>query len=163
MMKILTGMILLGVLTLILGGCVYSFNPGDKSSIKTIAVAQFENKTIEAGLSTTMTDLVIDAFISDGNLKVVGESDADAILIGILTSYSRDAYTYDESDNVSQYVVKLIFDITLKKKEVDENLWAEQFYGEGVYDAFSETEDLGQQIAAEKLVQDIINRTTTSW
>ena len=60
-------------------GCgIYSFSPGGKSSIKTIAVTQFENKTIEYGLSSRMTDLVIEAFISDGNLKVVSQSEADA-------------------------------------------------------------------------------------
>jgi len=131
--------------------------------ISTIAISQFENKTIEAGLSNTLTDLVIDAFISDGNLKVVSEADADGVLYGILTSYKREAYNYDEADNVAQYVVKLNFDVTLKKRDSEENFWQEQFYSEGVFDAFEETEEDGQMMAVEKLVQDILNRTTKSW
>lgn len=164
MMKKLWSVIFLASITLLVNGCgIYTFNPGGKSSIKTISVTQIENKTIEAGLSNTMTDLVIDAFIADGNMKVVSESDADAILMGTLTRYDREAYTYDENDVVSQYVVKLVFDVTLKKGGENEDIWAEQFYSEGVYSAADETEDTGQQRAAAKLVDDIINRTTKSW
>jgi hypothetical protein len=152
------------LLLFILNGCyVYTFNPGGKSDIKTIAILQFENKTIESGLSSQMTDLVVDAFISDGNMKVVSEESADAILVGILTSYNREAYTFDESDNVTEYVVKLVFDVTLEKSGEDEELWKEQFLSEGIYSAVDETEETGQQRAAEKLVTDIINRTTKNW
>lgn len=144
-------------------GCgVYSFSPGGKSSIKTIAVTQFENKTIEYGLSSRMTDLVIDAFISDGNLKIVSQSEADATLIGVMTNYERKPYTYDESDVVSQYVVKIVFDIVLKGKD-EKEIWREKFYNEGIYSADEQTEDDGQVLAADKLVIDIINRTTKSW
>jgi len=144
-------------------GCgIYSFSPGGKSSIKTIAVTQFENKTIEYGLSSRMTDLVIDAFISDGNLKIVSQSEADATLVGVMTNYERKPYTYDESDVVSQYVVKIVFDITLQG-ENEKELWRERFYSEGIYSAEEQTEDDGQALAAEKLVIDIINRTTKSW
>ncbi len=159
----------------IITGCgIYSFSPGGKSSIKTIAISQIENKTIEAGLSSRMTDLIVDAFIADGNMKVVSEKDADAVLIGILTSYNREAYTYDESDNVTQYVVKLVFDVTLRKGGSEEEFWKETFYSEGYYATdigaeegsniqIATSEEEGQVQAADKLVQDVINRTTKSW
>jgi hypothetical protein len=161
-------------LWLIAGCAIYSFSPGGKSSIKTIAISQIENKTIEAGLSSRMTDLIVDAFIADGNMKVVSEKDADAVLIGILTNYNREAYTYDESDNVTQYVVKLVFDVTLQKGGSEEEFWKEIFYSEGYYATDIGTEDgsnfqvatseeEGQVLAANKLVQDVINRTTKSW
>lgn len=164
------------VLTVLIpAGCgIYSFSPGGKSSIKTIAIAQIENKTIEAGLSSRMTDLIVDAFIADGSMKVVSEKEADAVLIGILKSYNREAYTYDESDNVSQYVVKLVFDVILQKGGSEEDIWKETFYSEGYYSTDIEadegsqyqvatTEEESQVQAANKLVQDVINRTTKSW
>lgn len=148
---------------LFVGGCgIYSFSPGGKSSIKTIAVRQFENETIEVGLSDRLTDLVVDALLADGNLKVVSESEADAILIGTLTNYERKPYTYDESDNVTEYVVKLVFDITLQG-DAEKEIWKERFYNEGIYNADDETEEDGQALAADKLVVDVINRTTKSW
>ncbi len=163
-MKVSSPLITLTAILLVFaGGCgVYSFNPGGKSSIQSIAVSHFENETIEYGLSDRMTDLVIDAFINDGNMKVVPEGDADAVLSGILTSYERKAYTYDENDNVSQYAVKVVFDIVLAKPDGEE-IWKNQFFSEGIYDAAAESEEDGQVKAAEKLVIDIINRTTKSW
>ncbi len=174
-MKIFFSVFFITCLILVVAGCgVYSFSSGGKSSIKTIAITQFENKTIESGLSGRMTDLVVDAFIANGSMKVVSESGAEAILVGVLTSYQRNPYTFDESDNVSQYVVKLVFDVTLKKGDVEENIWSETFYSEGYYStdvALTEdsevkvatTEEEAQAQAVEKLVQDIINRTTKSW
>ncbi len=156
------------VLALILAGLtgcgVYSFSPGGKSSIKTIAVNQFENETIEVGLSSTMTDLVINAFIADGSLKVVSENQADAVLQGTLSRYAREPHTFDASDNVSRYAVRIIFNITLKKGGgSDEELWKQAFTSEGIYLADEETEEDGQSRAAQKLVVDIINRTTKNW
>lgn len=152
------------VSVLSLFGCgIYSFSPGGKSAIKTISVTQFENRTIESGLSARMTDLVVDALIADGTLKVVSAGDADAVLTGVLTSYAREAYTYDEFDNVTQYVVKLVFDVILQKGGSDEELWKETFYSEGIYSADTEAEEEGQAKAADKLVVDVINRTTKSW
>ena len=75
----------------------------------------------------------------------------------------REALTYDETDNVSQYVVKITFDVTFQKGGSYEELWHEVFYSEGIYAADTETEDEGQKRAADKLVIDIINRTTKSW
>jgi lipopolysaccharide assembly LptE-like protein len=146
------------------GGCViYSFSPGGKSSVKTIYVPQFENKTIEVGLSGQMTDLVVDAFIRDGSIKIVEKDKAEAILFGVLSNYRREAYTYDEADNVTHYVVKVTFAVVLKDTEKNEDIWAETFFSEGIYDAATESEEDGQVSAADNLVVDIINRTTKSW
>lgn len=163
MMRLILTLIALTALMMFSSGCgVYSFNPGGSSSIKSIAVNPFENETIEYGLSDRMTDLVVDAFITDGNLKVVPESDADAVLNGTLTNYDRKAYTYDENDIVSQYAIDVIFSITLNDPNGEE-IWKESFTSQGIYEADNETEEDGQSKAAEKLVIDIINRTTKSW
>jgi hypothetical protein len=147
-----------------LGGCgIYSFSPGGKSSIKTLAIPPIENRTIESGLTTRLTDIVIDAFIANGSMKIVSSDAADAVLIGALTKYERKAKTYDESDNVTQYAVYLSFDLALKDGAGEKEIWKDSFYSEGIYDAFTETEEDGQSRAAEKLVTDIINRTTRNW
>ncbi len=161
----LKSLFLCGALILcISSGCaIYSFSPGGKSSIKAIAIPPFENKTVEAGLSNRITDLVINAFISNGTMKVVSSEGADAILTGTLTNYERRAKNYDEADNVIQYAVYLTFDISLKAAAGEKEIWHDIFYSEGIYDAKSETEDDGQARAADKLVVDIINRTTKNW
>ncbi len=152
---------------LVLAGCgVYTFNPGGKSSIKTISVSQFDNQTVEAGLTNRLTDLIVDAFISDGNLRVVSADQADAILTGTLTHYDRKAVNFapgTATDTVNQYSVDLVFEITLKDRKADKDIWKDTFLSEGLYSVNTETEDIGQSRAISKLVTDIITRTTKSW
>ncbi|MEW6015073.1 MAG: LptE family protein [Candidatus Zixiibacteriota bacterium] len=155
---------LLALVGMVISGCfVYSFSPGGKSSIKTIAVTQFENKTIEAGLSGRMTELVVDAFIADGNLKIASPEQADAVLSGSMSSYERRPKNYDENDIVTQYAVIIVFDLSLTEKGGEKEIWKERFSSEGIYSVENETEEDGQSRAAERLVLDIINRTTKSW
>jgi len=97
-------------------------------------------------------------------MKVVSADNADAILHATLTNYLREAYTPDESDNVTDYIVKINFDVRLEKgNESGEELWSDKFYSQGVFLSDSETEEDGQIKAANQLVTDIINRITNRW
>ena len=142
---------------------VYTFNPAGKSEIKTIAVERFENSTAEYGLADRMLDIVIDAFIADGNMKVVPADKADAVLYGALKAYRREPYTYDQNDQVQEYQVVMDFNITLKNPRDDSEIWKETMNQTGIYDVLNETEEDGQNRAIGFLVESIINRTTKSW
>jgi hypothetical protein len=159
-----------GIGFLVVVGCgVYTFNPKGQSEIKSINVERFENKTPEYGLADQMSDLVIDAFIADGNLKVVPLENADAVLSGVLTRYDRKPYKYDQNDQVSSYEVVMDFDITLKKPKTDSEIWREKMTQQGIYNVVAsetgdvETEADGQQKAIKLLVEAIINKTTKGW
>jgi outer membrane lipopolysaccharide assembly protein LptE/RlpB len=155
--------LLLLVAVLSLGCGIYTFTPRGKSEISTIAIERFENRTSEYGLADRMTDLVIDAFIADGNLKVVSEDKADAVLYGVLTSYARKPYTYDQNDQVQEYQVIMNFKITLKNPRDQSEIWTETMNQTGTYDVISETEEDAQNKAIGYLVESIINKTTKSW
>ena len=143
---------------------VYSFKRTSGASlIETVSIAQFDNETIEPGVADRLTELVIDAIITEGTIDVVGPGAAEAILSGALKSYKRDPFTYDESDRVTQYVVKLRMEITLRKTSNDDEIWSEIFYNEGVYNADDETEEDGQTRAVSLLVTDILNKTSKGW
>jgi hypothetical protein len=155
---------LLGLVFLLSAGCgVYTFNPKGKSSINSITIERFENQTPEYGLADQMTDVVIDAFIADGNMKVVSLENADAVLSGVLTRYERKPYEYDQSDVVESYYVDMDFEITLKNPRDDSEIWKEKMTQRGVYAVDSETEEDGRQKAIELLVEAVINKTTKSW
>jgi Lipopolysaccharide-assembly len=141
----------------------YSFNPGGKSSIKTIAIERFENQTSEYAISDRMTDIVIDAFIANGTIKVVSREIAEAYLTGMLTRYERRPFEYDESDQVTRYAVHMDFDIALHDTKTDTPIWKESIRQIGQYDPSVETEEVGQQKALELLVTAVINRTTKAW
>ena len=57
---------------LFVAGCgVYSFSSSSLGGVKTVAVPQFENKTVEYGIEGDLTAKVIDRLITDNALKVV--------------------------------------------------------------------------------------------
>ncbi|MCD6250590.1 MAG: LptE family protein [candidate division Zixibacteria bacterium] len=151
-------------LAIALSGCgVYTFNPRGKSTISTIAVEPFENQTSQYGLADQMTETVIDAFIADGSMKVVAVDVADATLIGTLTRYERLAQEFDESDQVTQYKVQIGFNVTLKNTADQSDIWTIQLTLDGIYDADEETEENGQRLVGEQLVEAVLNKTTKSW
>lgn len=152
------------VLALLLTGCgIYTLNPAGKSSIKTITVAQFENKTTEFGLTDRLTEFVIDAFIKEGSLKVVPEGKGDANLVAVLNRYQKLPAKFDENDQVEEYKVVLDLQVTLKSPKDDSEMWTEHMVQEGIYSASSQTEEDGQRAAGSRLVEAILNRTTKSW
>ena len=142
---------------------VYTFNPRGKSTISSIAVLRFDNQTAEYGLSDLVTDNIIDAFISDGSFKVLPELDAEALLIGNLLRYERKAHSYDENDQVQEYKVEMDFEITLKNRIDDTEIWKERISHIGIYNVETESEETGQDKVIVLLVETIINKTTKSW
>jgi hypothetical protein len=150
-------------LTLLTGCGVYTFNPRGESSFSSIAVEPFENETSQYGLADQMTEYVIDAFIADGNLKVVSSDVADALLIGKLTFYERQVEKFDENDQVEEYKAVMDFQITLQNPKDQSEMWSEKVRQEGIYEADTETEEDGQRRAGERLVEFVLNRTTKSW
>lgn len=149
--------------TFMLSCSVYTFNPRGKSEIGSIAVERFENKTPEYGLADQMTDIVIDALIEDGTMKVLSTDMAEAILVGVLTRYERVPHKFDENDQVQQYKVVMVFDVSLTESSDKTELWHETMRQEGIYDVEGETEEDGRQEAIALLVEAIMNKTTRSW
>lgn len=152
------------IVAVIISGCgVYTLNPGGKSQLGSIAVAPFENETTQYELSSRLTELIVDAFISDGSIKVLPEDKAEAILTGMLTRYERIPYVFDENDQVQQYKIQMDFQISLTNPRDNTELWKESMRQEGIYNADTETEEDGQRRASARLVEAIINKTTKSW
>jgi len=145
-------------------GCgVYTFSPAGKGGLKSVAVERFGNETAEFELADRMTDLVIDAVLRDGTMKVVSTENAEALLTGSLARYELKPYQYDENDVVESYAVVMTFDIALKKPADESEMWKETMTQEGVYNVASETEEDGQERAIEWLVEAIVNRTSRDW
>jgi hypothetical protein len=130
--------------------------------VNSIAIPPFENQTAEYGLSESITEKVVDGFVQDNVLKVLNQKEADAILYGTITKYQRRAYTYDEQENIKEYISEIYVKVWREEKNKKKNLWEENMKGWGVY-SVTEEETQGKERAVEKLVEDIINRTVKSW
>jgi len=146
----------------LLSGC-YSFSGSGLAGIKSVAVPQFENQTVEYGVQEDLTAAVIDQMIADNTFKVVTASDADAILHGEVIGYDRVAYTYDKSDNVQEYKVNITVRFTLEKKDGKAVISRNGIMEYGIYSAADETEEDGKARAVDKLARDIVDETTKSW
>ena len=156
--------ILISVVFLLAVSCgVYTFSPSALGGIKSIAVPLFENQTLESGVAEKLTDALAEGFVADNTLRVVPEGRSDSILRGSVVSYSRNAFTYDESEAVSEYIVRIEIDAEFVETKSDKIIWEERFSNWGTYLSVSETEITGQDNAIAKLVEDILNKTVKGW
>ena len=146
-----------------LSGCVYSFKSSGGALVESVSVSQLENQTNRAGVADRITELLVDELVADGRIDVVGPNSAEAILSGALIGYQRKPFQFDESEQVTLYSIELKVELTLSKRESDDEIWKATFTREGVYDAVEQTEEDGQVEAARLIVEDIMNKTTRTW
>jgi hypothetical protein len=74
------------------------------------------NRTQEPGVESIITRAVVQAFATNGRLRVVRAADADAILDGEVTSYGVEAIAFDETLNIQQY--RLVVGLNLRMRDV---------------------------------------------
>jgi len=142
----------------------YSFSGGRTALVQSVSVPIFENRTTEFRLAESITSGIINGFINDNQIKVLDQSNAEAVLSGAIVEYKRHAYTFDETDRVTEYIVEIWVDAELVKKEGAASVWkADRARGFGIYKADSEDEQLGQTRAIEKIAEDLLNRTIKNW
>jgi hypothetical protein len=153
-------------------GCgVYSFSGSSlPSHIRTVAVPIFDNETLEFELANQVTDAITDRFIKDGRLKVTGETRADAVIEGRITSYENKVHNYTAGDVPVDYIVVLrvavLFRDAVKNREIwkDEKLVVSAVYlasggsGDGLND-----EESARTQAISELSEDVLARTMEQW
>lgn len=164
-----------------LAGCGYTTRSMVSSEFKTICIQPFVNKidiTQEAyaankyrvyrpGLETDITNAVINRYLFDGNLRPAREDSADLILKSELIEFRRDPLRYDESDNVLEYRLNLIVNITLWDRREDKMVWQENgFTGDTTYftsGTQAKSEDTAIADAVSDLARRIVERTVEQW
>lgn len=115
-MKLAAALLGLGML---LGGCGYTVHGTLPSHINTVAVPIFQNRTAEPAIEGFITRAVVEAFSTNGRLKVVGRDRADAILNGVIVGYNVVSIAFDRDANVRQY--RLVVTVNLHMHDVRHN------------------------------------------
>lgn len=110
---------LLLLLAVLLGGCGYTVHGTLPSHINTVAVPIFLNRTPEPAIESLVTRAVVEAFSTNGRLKVVSSGQADAILDGEIIGYSVSSIAFDRDANVRQY--RLLVIVNLRMRDVRRN------------------------------------------
>jgi outer membrane lipopolysaccharide assembly protein LptE/RlpB len=104
---------------LLAGGCGYTVGGTLPSHIQTVSVPIFRNSTREPGVESLVTRAVVEAFATNGRLKVVNRSEADAVLDGEITGYSIASIAFDKDANVRLY--RLVVTVNLRMSDVRRN------------------------------------------
>jgi hypothetical protein len=138
--------------------------------VKTVAVPVFTNDTLEYDIERELTERIIDAFIRDNHLKVVGEREADAVLIGRITTYENKVFSFTGNETAEEYIVKIVVAASLKDQVQNKELWKnDRMEGTATYAVVDRpgkpamTEQEGRRTAIQDLADDILSRTMEQW
>jgi outer membrane lipopolysaccharide assembly protein LptE/RlpB len=156
----------LALLAVGFAGCGYSFRGNLPDHIKTVAVPVFTNKTAEPAVETFLTSAVVEAFASNGRLRVVKPEEADAILNGEVVGYSVMSIAFDNQANVRQYRLVVTMNLRLRDVRKNSTLFEQQGLKEQadfqVLGAVSQTisnEEAAVRTAATQVARSIVSLT----
>jgi len=160
-------LLLLGLAVLV-GGCGYTVRGTLPAHIHSIAVPIFRNRTQEPAIESLITRAVVEAFSTNGRLRVVGTEQADAVLDGEITSYTIGSIAFDKDANVRLY--RLVVTVNLRLRDLRQNtvLFQQDNVREQadfrVQDAVSQTisrEETAVRVAATDIGRAIVSLTVS--
>jgi outer membrane lipopolysaccharide assembly protein LptE/RlpB len=117
-------------LACVLGGCGYSFHGTLPNHVKTIAVPIFINRTQQPAVEGVITRAIVDAFATNGRLRVVRTEDADSILEGEVLQYNVNAIAVDPSLNVQQYRLGVTLNLRMRDVRLNRLLFEQANFSE---------------------------------
>jgi outer membrane lipopolysaccharide assembly protein LptE/RlpB len=159
-------------LALVLPSCgLYSTHPGSlPGHIKTLAVPAFDNRTTQVGLDEEITQAVIQSFVSDNHLKIVAESDANAVLTGAVVDYKNTVFGFTGREQAQEYRVTITVAVRLMDKVKNRELWrdddmvkTQNYYVISVPGQEPQDEVSGRKQAVQKIADEILSRTIENW
>jgi len=170
------------LLTTVLSGCGYTTRSMVASSkYRTIHISPFLNKVnitnqtdaankyriYRPMIETDITRAISNRYLFDGNLRPVEEANANLVLKGEVLDFRKDALRYDNSDNVSEYRINLVINISLWDRAENKLLWQENnFTGDTTYFATGPqaiTESAAVTNALTDLSRRVVERTVEQW
>ena len=125
-MRRLGALLVLGA-ALLAAGCGYSLRGNLPDHLKTVAVPIFQNRTPVPAVENFLTNAVVNAFSTNGRLRVTTVDRADAILEGEITNYYLQSIAYDAAANIRQY--RLTVTLNLRFRDVRRNEMLFQRFG----------------------------------
>jgi outer membrane lipopolysaccharide assembly protein LptE/RlpB len=118
------------VLLMILGGgCGYQFSGsggGIPKDVQAVWFSPFVNATKikDVGIDQEITSALKTEFRQKGGVRVADQlEDSDAILSGVVRSLDTRVVSVNKNDEVLQYEVSLVVDLSLRRRSPDELLW----------------------------------------
>ena len=168
-------------LSLALAGCGYTTRSLIAGKYKTIHIVAFANKvelTTESNanskykvyrpmLETEVTRAVVNKFLTDGNVKPVALDSADLVLKAELVEFRRDALRFTSSNDVQEYRISIVVNMSLRDQKDDKLVWQENnFTGDASYfvtGAQAKSEETAVQDAIKDIARRIVERVVEQW
>ncbi len=171
-MKKVFSLFLLTILSL--SGCGYTQKTVLPQDIKTIYVRTVINKVpleevfaYHPGLEMAITKAVIRRFNKDGNLRVVPEDEADAVLEADLIRFEQEGLRFTSLEQVEEFRLFIVLSLRLKNARTKEIIWEEpNFSGDAEY-FVSDVRSIGREEAVnrvlERLARNVVDRVVEDW
>ncbi len=145
-------------LALWLTGCGYSFRSPVPAHLDTVYVPTFENETREFQLTQQLTERVINEFLNESRLVIVGEEEeADLIVRGTIVDYEEEALSYDPGQAADPDVftrrIVLTVDLELQDRVEKRPLWENPSLS--MWGEFSEEQGEDRQVGIDRAVDKI--------
>ena len=156
------------LVALCIGGCAYySTSGGLLGGIRSIGIPVADNQTAEFAVAERLTERADSLYTENGQLRVVDEESADALLQLNVISIEDRPHTYTRAEQTEQYRFAVLVEAELVRVEDGEVLLAlDDLEGWGTYDPAQAEED-GRDSAVEQaldmVLEELVDRTTAGW
>lgn len=153
------------------GGCLrYSFTGASiPPGVNTIYIPFFPDQSNSGlgDLSNRLNEVLINRFVNQSKLQLANnEADADAILNGVITSYSNRPFSIGGDEQANQNEVSISVRATFRYTSKEEDEWSSSFNGRATYDPSVEPIE-GENIAAtgalEQVANNMFNDAVSNW
>jgi len=149
--------------------CNYGFAGGGlPPNINDVYVTPVENRTTQFALTEPFTQGLMDAVRGRLGVQLASRESADAEIRAELVRYSDQASNFAGREDVGAEVFQRRVSITARVEIVDlasdEVVWSgTSVNGVGEYAPDTESEEIGQDLALENLIQKIIDGAQSQW
>ena len=149
-------------------GCYYSTSQGSRAGdIRNIVIPLFENATVEAEIHETLTDTVIEQFLTNGEYRIVGIRQADAAIIGVITDIQQESVAFSEGTTAREVRLWIVVDVRFETVDKKEVIWEERqlrTFGDYAIDTGTETDrEPAIKAAIDKMAEEILNQSISGW
>ena len=114
-----------------------------------------------------LTNAIRDRLILDGNLKVVDEKEADAVLKGAIIAYKQEGLRFDQLESVEEYRLFLVVRFKLVDRKTGEVIIEEpNFSGRTEFFTSNNPTSVRRSAAnssVEDLARNIVDRIVEEW
>ncbi len=117
---------------MVLSSCGYRFTSVGgiiPEGAKSIAIITFLNNTYEPYVDVEVTKAVVNEFLTDGRLTVVGAESADLVLKGNVTRFTITPSAYTADNYVQSYTVSIGVNVSLEEVKTNKIIWQETGIG----------------------------------